>query len=107
MISTGFLAITLPIGDHWVIGPKDSIWALHLDTFLLSLAVCGILLGAGLYIRRHITSGRPSRLQNAVEAIIQFLNGIIEENLGRNPGRIASIALTLFFFIWISNMLGL
>ncbi len=36
-----------------------------------------------------------------------FINNIIEENLGRRAGRIASIALTLFFFIWISNLLGL
>jgi F-type H+-transporting ATPase subunit a len=46
-------------------------------------------------------------LQNAVEAIMAFLDGIIEENLGRNPGAIASIALTLFFFIWIANLVGL
>jgi F-type H+-transporting ATPase subunit a len=38
---------------------------------------------------------------------MQFLDGIIEENLGRNPGTIASIALTLFFFIWVANMIGL
>jgi F-type H+-transporting ATPase subunit a len=102
-----FLATALPIGEHWEVGPKNSLWTLHLDTVLLSLLVSGILLAIGLYIRSHATSGAPSRLQNAVEAIMQFLNGIIEENLGREPGSIASIALTLFFFIWIANLLGL
>jgi len=107
MFVPAFLATTLPIGEHWEVGPKNSLWTLHLDTILLSLLVCAILLGVGIYIRTHVTSGRPSRMQNAVESIMQFLNGIIEENLGRNPGTIASIALTLFFFIWISNLLGL
>lgn len=100
------LGTSLPIGDHWLVGPPG-IWVLHLDTVLMSLIVAGFLLAIGLYIRRHVTSGPPSTLQNAVEAVMQFLNSIIEDNLGRNPGRIASIALTLFFFIWISNLLGL
>lgn len=101
------LGVSLPIGEHWIIGDKTGIWNLHLDTIIYSLVVSLMLLALGLYIRSRVTSGAPSRLQNAVEAIMQFLNGIIEENLGRNPGRIASIALTLFFFIWISNLIGL
>lgn len=100
------LATSLPIGDHWLVGPSG-LWALHLDTVLMSLIVAALLLAVGLYIRRNVTSGPPSTLQNAVEAVMQFLNSIIEDNLGRNPGRIASIALTLFFFIWVSNLLGL
>lgn len=101
------VAVSLPIGEHWYLGSKNSLWNIHLDTVLLTLLVSGILLLIGLYIRFNATSGPPSRLQNAVEAIIQFLDNIIEENLGREPGAIASIALTLFFFIWISNLLGL
>lgn len=102
------IGVTLPIGEHWyVFGDKNSVMNLHLDTVLYSLAVFGILLALGLYIRSRVTSGAPSRVQNAVEAVMSFLDNIIEENLGRNPGRIASIALTLFFFIWISNLIGL
>jgi F-type H+-transporting ATPase subunit a len=104
---TGVLAASLPIGDHWILGPKNSVMNLHLDTVLLTLLVVGILFALGLYIRLNVTSGPPGRVQNAVESVIQFLNGIIEENLGREPGSIATIALTLFFFIWIANLLGL
>lgn len=106
-VLAGFVAVDLPIGEHWYLGGKNSIWNLHLDTVLLTLAVCAILVLMGLFIRARATSGPPGRLQNAVESVMQFLNNIIEENLGRDPGRIASIALTLFFFIWISNLLGL
>lgn len=107
MAPLAFMAVNLPIGEHWIIGGKNSIWNIHLDTVLLSLAVAGFLLLVGMYIRTHLTSGPPSRIQNAIESIMAFLDGIIEENLGREPGRIASIALTLFFFIWIANLLGL
>jgi F-type H+-transporting ATPase subunit a len=101
-----FVAVELPIGEHWNIGPAGLL-QLHLDTVISSLVVSLLLLGLGLLIRRSITSGAPSRLQNIVEAVMDFINNIIEENLGRNPGTIASIALTLFFFIWVSNMIGL
>jgi F-type H+-transporting ATPase subunit a len=104
---THVVAVDLPIGDHWLLGSKNSIWNVHLDTVIVSLVVAAILVGLGLFIRSHVTSGPPSPIQNAVEAVMAFLNGIIEENLGRRSGRIASVALTLFFFIWISNMLGL
>jgi F-type H+-transporting ATPase subunit a len=108
MTALEYLGAALPIGDHWwLIGSKDSVMNIHMDTVVLTLAVMGLLLFLGLYIRRNITSGAPSRLQNAVEAVMQFLNNIIEENLGRDPGTIASIALTLFFFIWIANIIGL
>jgi F-type H+-transporting ATPase subunit a len=105
-ILTQLALVELPIGEHWNIGPSG-IWQLHLDTVLLTLLASGILFLIGFVIRRSITPGPPSRLQNAVEAVMQFLNNIIEENLGREPGTIASIALTLFFFIWIANMIGL
>lgn len=106
-----FLGAGLTIGEHWFVatplGGKDTIWNIHLDTVLMTLIVVAVLFLLGLYIRSHITSGAPSKIQNLVEGVMGFLNSIIEENLGRNPGRIASIALTLFFFIWISNIIGL
>ena len=101
------LGVNLPIGEHWIIGGKDSLWNIHLDTVLLTLAVAGVLLLIGIFIRARATSGPPTPLQNAVEATMQFLDNIIENNLGREPGAIAPIALTLFFFIWISNLIGL
>jgi len=78
----------------------------HMDTILMTLVAAGILLIVGLMIRLRITSGRPSGTQNFIEAVMAFINGIIEDNLGSNPGSIASIALTLFFFIWVMNMVG-
>lgn len=111
MVALGpVLGAALPIGEHdnvYLFGSKSGLWALHLDTVGLTLVAAAVLVLLGLYIRSHATSGPPSRIQNATEAVMQFLDNIIEENLGRDPGTIASIALTLFFFIWVANMIGL
>ncbi|MGH2449430.1 MAG: F0F1 ATP synthase subunit A [Chloroflexota bacterium] len=103
----GNLGVALPIGEHLCAGPCSSIWSTHLDTVGLTLVAAGILLLLGFYIRSHISAETPTRIQSAVEAVIQFLDAIIEENLGRDAGTIASIALTLFFFIFVLNMIGL
>lgn len=102
-----FVGVALPIGDHWwVIGPAG-LWQVHMDTIVMTLIAGGILILLGLYIRSHVTSGPPSRIQNAVETTMEFINAVIEDNLGRDPGTIASIALTMFFFIWTMNVIGL
>lgn len=108
MIPFQMLGSTLPIGEHWwIIGPATSLWNIHADTVVMTLAAAVPLLVLGIYIRRNVTSQVPTRTQNAVESIIEFIDGIIQDNLGRSPGTIASIALTLFFFIWTMNVIGL
>jgi len=102
------LLATLPIGEHWwIIGKPGSLWNIHADTIVMMLVSAAPLLLLGLYIRRNVTDGAPGRLQNAVESVIEFIDGIIQDNLGRDPGPIGSIALTLFFFIWTMNVVGL
>jgi F-type H+-transporting ATPase subunit a len=107
------LATSLPIGEHWwTVGPapgKTSFiaWNLHADTVIMTLIGMAILLAIGLTIRARITSGVPGRLQNAIEMVVEFINDIITENLGSDPGTIGTISLTLFFFIWTMNMIGL
>jgi F-type H+-transporting ATPase subunit a len=102
------VAATLPIGEHWwIIGKSGSLWNIHVDTIVMTLLSAALLIVLGLYIRRTVTPGAPSRTQNSVEAVMEFIDGIIQDNLGRDPGVIAGIALSLFFFIWIMNVIGL
>jgi len=50
----------------------------------------------------------PSGMQNALEPIITFVRDeVAKPNLGYKYMRYMPLLLTLFFFIWINNMLGL
>lgn len=50
----------------------------------------------------------PSGLQNAVEACVVFIRDEVAiPNLGKDYKRFMPLILTIFFFIWIANMLGL
>jgi F-type H+-transporting ATPase subunit a len=81
--------------------------AINYDTLFNTLIVCGILIALALLLRANLREGRPGRLQNAVESIIDFIHGLIRDTLGERPIRIGPIAISLFMFLLISNLLGL
>lgn len=50
----------------------------------------------------------PSGMQNAIEPIIMFVRDeVAKPNLGRKYMRFMPLLLTVFFFIWVNNLLGL
>lgn len=54
------------------------------------------------------TAGAPKGLQNMFEPIIEFMRDeVIEPNLGKKTDKFLPYLMTVFFFIWINNMLGL
>lgn len=57
---------------------------------------------------RNLTSGKPGKMQNVLEWIIDFVRGIINDNMDYEKGRpLLSYLVTLFMFVFFSNMLGL
>ena len=57
---------------------------------------------------RHLTSGKPGKLQNVLEWVVDFVAKIISDNMDFNKARpLFSYLLTLIMFIFFSNMLGL
>lgn len=57
---------------------------------------------------RNLTSGKPGKMQNVLEWIVDFVRGIINDNMDYEKGRpLLSYLVTLFMFVFFSNMLGL
>jgi F-type H+-transporting ATPase subunit a len=101
-------AAKLPLGEHWwLIGNPNSLWNIHMDTVVMTLAGIAILSLVGWYIQTHFSYERPSRLQSGIEMAMSFIDNIIRQNLGRNPGIIANVALALFFYLLVMNIIGL
>ncbi|EHQ92266.1 F0F1-type ATP synthase, alpha subunit [Desulfosporosinus youngiae DSM 17734] len=71
----------------------------------ISMAAVMIFVFAGV---RNLTSGKPGKMQNVLEWIIDFVRGIINDNMEYEKGRpLLSYLVTLFMFVFFSNMLGL
>ena len=79
---------------------------------LAMLLSIGILLWIMLSVAKkystHGATKAPSGLQNAIEPVITFIRDeVAKPNLGYRYMRYMPLLLTLFFFIWINNLLGL
>ncbi|MHB8126339.1 MAG: F0F1 ATP synthase subunit A [Desulfitobacteriaceae bacterium] len=57
---------------------------------------------------RQLTSGKPGKMQNILEWIVDFVRGLISDNMNYEKGRpLLSYLVTLIMFVFFSNMLGL
>jgi F-type H+-transporting ATPase subunit a len=104
--------IAAKIGDHIYLGcdPNGALIGnvLHVDTLLSTLLVAVVLIGLALYIRSKITDGVPGTAQNIAEFVIEFVTNTARDQIGEQRALvIAPLAVTLAFFIFLSNMLGL
>jgi F-type H+-transporting ATPase subunit a len=85
----------------------SGIFAINLDTLYNTLIVCGILVVIAVVLRSKMRDRRPGRFQQAVESIIEFIQGLIKEILGDRRIPMGPIAINLFMFLLISNLIGL
>jgi F-type H+-transporting ATPase subunit a len=80
----------------------------NVDTVLSSLIATAILLGIGVYLARRATAGVPSRLQLTFETVTAQIEEQVEAQIGiRTAPFVVPLAITLFFFILISNLLSI
>ena len=82
-------------------------WAIHLDTMGWSIAMGLLFIWIFRKAGKAATTGVPSGLQNAVEMVVEFIENLTRATFhGRNPV-IAPLALTIFVWILLMNILKL
>jgi F-type H+-transporting ATPase subunit a len=79
----------------------------NVDTIYSSIVAGVIVLGAGVYMARRATSGRPSKLQLLWETIVDAVQKQVEAMMGPVAPFVVPLAVTLFTFILIANWLEL
>lgn len=73
-----------------------------LDTFIVD----GILIGAALFIKKHLTL-IPNYFQNSVEILIDTFYDLTESVAEKRAAKIFPYFITFFLFILIANLTGL
>jgi len=81
--------------------------AFNVDTLVNTAIVCAVLVGLALLLRTQLQPGVPSPLQNATEALVEFLGGLAETTMAGRGINLAPLAITLFIFLLIANWIGL
>lgn len=80
---------------------------INLDTLIVSFLLGSIILGLFYVLARRATSGVPSKLQNFVEILFEFVQKQVKETFHGNNPLIAPLALTIFVWILLMNLMDL
>lgn len=90
--------------------PILHIAGLNLDLSVIAMIIvtCIVVMILGILGARNLSVEKPGKMQNFLEWILEFVQGIVGSTLGSKQGRpFLMLGITLLMFIFVGNMLGL
>ncbi len=90
---------------HLYVG--EGFWTFHLDTLIISYLLGALFCGIFYYAARRATTGVPGGFQNFIETLVEFVDGLVKETYQGKSKLIAPLALTLFVWIFLMNLMDL
>ena len=73
-----------------------------MEVLVILLMMVGVVL-----LRRRLSVENPGKFQQAMEVVVQFIQGMSEEIIGHGSGRYVAMLGTFGFFVVLCNLLGL
>ena len=92
--------------EHLKVG-GDGFWALNLDTLLITIIFGALFFAIFRLVAIKISADCPGKLQNAVEMLIEFVQGLVKDICHGHSKLIAPLALTIFVWVFALNALDL
>ncbi len=97
----------LCVGDCDPATHQAGFWTWHLDTLVFGWLTAGVIVFMAMRIRRSLSSDAPSGLQNVLEAVLEFVDGLIKEIFPGRNALIGPLALTIFMWVFLMNAMDL
>jgi F-type H+-transporting ATPase subunit a len=105
-MSTQPVALNVEVGGHIVWHVFGLAW--NVDTILGTLIAGAIVIGLGLYMRAHLSVGKPTGIQLFFEAVTGWVQNQVEDGMGvKTAPFVVPLAETLFLFILVANWLAI
>jgi len=82
-------------------------WAIHLDTMGFSIGLGILFLWLFRMAAKKASTDTPSGLQNFVEMMVEFVDNSVKESFHGKSKVIAPLALTIFVWIFLMNLMDL
>src|SRR5690606_28932169 len=82
-------------------------WAFHVDTLGWSVVLGLFFIFLFRMAAKKATSGQPGGLQNFVEVMVEFVDGSVKDTFHGRNNLIATLALTIFVWIFLMNLMDL
>jgi F-type H+-transporting ATPase subunit a len=79
-----------------------------ISMFISLILLWFIMTGIAKKYKKGGSNTAPTGIQNAIEPVVEFIrDNVAKPSLGKNYAKYMPLLLSLFFFIWINNLLGL
>jgi len=82
-------------------------WSFHVDTLGWSVFVGLLFIFIFRMAAKKVTSGQPGALQNFVEVMVEFVDGSVKDSFHGRSAVIAPLALTIFVWVFLMNVIDL
>lgn len=82
-------------------------WVLHVDTIAWSFVLGALFLFTFWRVGKKATSGVPSKTQAFVEMIVEFVDDNVRSSFHGKSALIAPLALTIFVWVLLMNLMDL
>jgi F-type H+-transporting ATPase subunit a len=82
-------------------------WALNVDTLLMSFLLGSVFLYYFIRAARAASAGVPNGLVNFVEWVIEFIDSSVRGSFTAKNEMVAPLALTIFIWIFLMNLMDL
>lgn len=85
----------------------DGFWTFNVDTMLFSILLGVLFVGTFRYVAVRASSGVPTRLQNFIEILVEFVATQVRDSFHGESKLIAPLALTIFCWVFLMNFMDL
>jgi F-type H+-transporting ATPase subunit a len=86
---------------------EGNFWALHVDTLVFSILLGIVFCALFGLVARRATSGRPGKLQAAIELVVVFVDTAVKDAFHGKNKLIAPLSLTIFVWVFLMNLMDL
>ena len=93
--------------SYRLFGQEVWITTTHVCTLIVMLILVIFAICANRTIKKAAVMDTPGTFQNIVELIVEMLDGMVENVMGKNAIKFANYICTIFLFILLSNISGL
>ncbi|WP_127959885.1 F0F1 ATP synthase subunit A [Serratia microhaemolytica] len=82
-------------------------WSINIDSMFFSIVLGVVFLAIFHKVAKSATSGVPGKLQTAVEMIVGFVDSNVKDMYHGKSKLIAPLALTVFVWVFLMNLMDL
>ena len=86
---------------------RGPFWAFHADSIFFTLLISFLFIFVLSLVARRATSGVPSKLQTAVELLVEFVDDMVKDTFHGKNKFIAPLAITIFCIVFLENFMDI